>query len=139
MDLSILIQQKIFVYILVDLLNCFFGDELLEFLLDSITIEDTLKLDPGHTFLEGFRSFILIPDSLGVWQKNFLLLVITGKSYDFCDPKSLIHICIPMTSEKWIGLIGMFRLSCPKRCILVISVSLTPLIMMYWWEIPSAF
>lgn len=69
MDLSILIQQKTFVYILVDLLNCFFGDELLEFLLDSITIEDTLKLDPGHTVLEGLEgimkgSFVLIPDSL---------------------------------------------------------------------------
>lgn len=101
-------------------LICFFGDELLEFLLHSITIEDTLKLDPGHTVLEGLEGilkggFMLIPDSLlGVWQKNFLLLVITGKSYDFYDPKSLIHTCIPMTSEKWIGLIVMGYLA-PKN------------------------
>lgn len=51
------------------LLNCFLGDKLLEFLLDSSTTEDTLKLDSGHTFLEGSagsmkESFILIPDSL---------------------------------------------------------------------------
>lgn len=34
-------------------------------------------------------------------HKNFLLVVITGKLYDFYDPKTLIHICIPMTSENW--------------------------------------